>query len=259
MKIKLPLLFAASWLACSAAIAQMPGAGSPGGVSAALVKLFDGIPGFSAKAEVKVLDATKRETDNVPMDFSLLDNKIRVEIDMTKIKSQSVQESETAQLKQMGLSQVISIIRPDKKLIYVIYPDQKSVLTMPMPKEDAEAAEKIPKIEKTALTNETIDGHSCVKNKVIVSDDKGQMLDAITWNATDLKNFPIQIQTIENGKTTVVRYKQVQVAKPAANQFEPPAAYAQYTDMMDLMNGVMKKGAGGAPDTNPQSQKPGPK
>ena len=102
--------------------------------------MFDGIPGFSAKAVVQVLDSSKRETANVPMDFALLDNKIRVEIDMTQIKSETVQESETAQLKQMGLSQVISIIRPDKKLIYVIYPGQKSVLTMPMPKEDAEAA-----------------------------------------------------------------------------------------------------------------------
>ncbi len=257
--MKLPLLLATLWVGCSAAIGQMPGAGSPGGVSAALVKLFDGIPGFSAKAEVKVLDGSKRETDSVPMDFSMLDNKLRVEIDMTQIKSQSVKESETAQLKQMGLSQVISIIRPDKKLIYVIYPDQKSVLTMPMPKEDAEAAEKTPKIEKTALANETVDGHSCVKNKVVVSDDKGQILDAITWNATDLKNFPIQIETKENGKTTVVRYKQVQIAKPLANQFEPPASYAQYNDMMDLMNGVMKKGPGSAPGTSAQPQKSGPK
>src|SRR6266481_4880206 len=247
MKMKLPLLFAALWSACSAAIAQMPSAGSPGGVSTALAKLFEGIPGFSAKAEVQVLDSSKKETTHVPMDFALLDNKIRVEIDMTQIKSQTVLESEAAQLKQMGLSQVISIIRPDKKLIYVIYPDQKSVLTLPMPKEDAEAAEKTPKIEKTALANETIDGHACVKNKVIVSDDKGQMLEAITWNAADLKNFPVQIQTKENGNTTLVRYKQIQIVKPATNQFEPPEGYAQYSDMMDLMQGVMKKGPGGAP------------
>ncbi len=259
MKMKLALLFSVSWLACSAAIAQMPGAGSPAGVSTALVKLFGDIPGFSAKAEVQVLDNSKRETANVPMDFSMLDNKIRVEIDMTRIKSQTVLESETAQLKQMGLSQVISIIRPDKKLIYVIYPDQKSVLAMPMPKEDVEAAEKTPKIQRTALANETIDGHACVKNKVVVSDDKGQMLDAITWNATDLQSFPIQIQTKDNGNNTIMRYKQIQIAKPAANQFEPPASYTQYKDMMELMQGVMKKGANGAPAANLQPQNPGPK
>jgi hypothetical protein len=259
MKMKLPLLFTALWLGCSATMAQMPGAGSPGGVSTALTKLFDGIPGFSAKAEVQVLDSSKRETTHVPMDFAMLDNKIRVEIDMTQIKSQTVLETEATQLRQMGFSQVISIIRPDKKLIYVIYPDQKSVLTMPMPKADAEAAEKTPKIEKTALGNEIIDGHSCVKNKVIVSDDKGQMLEAITWNAADLKNFPVQIQTKENGNTTVVRYKQIQIVKPAANQFEAPEGYTQYEDMMDLMRGVMKKGPASAPGASPQPQKSAPK
>jgi len=256
MKMKLPFVFGALCLASSFVNAQMPGAGSPAGVSAGLTKLFDEFGGFSAKAEVQVLDNSKNETMNVPMDFAILDNKIRVGIDMTQIRSKTVLESETAQLKQMGLSQVVSIIRPDKKLIYVIYPDQKSVLSMPMPQEDVEAVEKTPKIEKTALGKETVDGHACLKNKVVVSNDKGQMLDAITWNATDLKNFPIQIQTKENGNLTLVRYKQVQIEKPAAAKFEPPADFTQYKDMMELMQGVMKKGPPGA---NPQTPNPGSK
>ena len=243
MKAKLPLLFVASCLACSISMAQGPGPASPAGISAGLTKLFKEFGGFTAKAEVQALDDAKKEIANVPMDFALLDNKIRVGIDMTQIKSSTMAPTEADQLKQMGLSHVISIIRPDKKIIYVIYPDQKSVLTVPMPQEDVDAAEKSPKIQKTAQGNETVDGHPCVKNKVVVSDDKGQMLDAITWEASDLKNFPIQIQTKENGKVTMVHFRQVQIEKPSINQFDPPKDHAQFKDMMELMQAVMKKGS----------------
>jgi hypothetical protein len=90
---------------------------------------------------------------------------------------------------------------------------------------------------------------------VVVSNDQGQMLDAITWEATDLKNFPIQIQTKDNGKVTVVRYKQIRLEKPAASQFEPPKEYAQFKDMMELMKSVMKKAAA-SPEVNPQPATP---
>jgi len=36
---------------------------------------------------------------------------------------------------------------------------------------------------------------SCVKNKVIVTDDKGDKHESTVWNATDLKNFPVKIET----------------------------------------------------------------
>ena len=39
-----------------------------------------------------------------------------------------------------------------------------------------------------------------MKNKVVVKGSKGPVLEAITWNATDLKDFPIQIEMKEKGK-----------------------------------------------------------
>jgi hypothetical protein len=135
----------------------------------------------------------------------------------------------------------VSLIRPDKKAIYVMYPNQKTVLNMPMSPEDAAAAEKTPKLEKTAVGKETVDGHACVKNKVVITDDKGKNLEATTWNATDLKDFPVQIQTKDNQNTTIVHFKEVQFAKPEAKQFEIPADYTQFNDPQEMMQGIMKK------------------
>jgi hypothetical protein len=223
------------------AYAQMPGAGGPAGMSSALTKLFGDVNAFTAKAQVQVLDTSEKEIASMPMDFSLLDKKIRVEIDMTQAKNSSMPPGAAASLKQMGMAQVISLVRPDKKLVYVIYPDQKVMMTMPLPEEDAEAAGKNAKTARTPLGKETIDGHPCVKNKVVITPDKGPAVEATTWNATDLKDFPVQIQTKEQENTSFVRFKQVQFKKPDADLFEPPNGYTQYSDPQELMQGVMKK------------------
>lgn len=228
-------------LAAFNVFAQMPGAGSPAGMSAAMVKLFGDVKAFSAKAEVQVLDGSQKEMARMPMDFALLDGSIRVEMDMTQVKNNTMPPGAAAQLKQMGMAQIISVVRPDKKLIYVIYPEQKILLSMAMPKEEAEAAQKTPKIQKTSLGKETLDGHDCTKFKVLISDEQGNSVQATTWNAADLKDFPLQIQTQEKEATSIVRFKQVQFVKPDLKQFEPPAGYTQYTNQWELQQAVMKK------------------
>ena len=241
IKTKCYSVLAAAMLAGFGAHAQLPGGGSPAGISAALIKLFGDIKAFSAKADVQVLDKDGKETTSAPMDFALLDEKIRVQMDLTQMKNKDFPEGAAATLKQMGMAQVISIIRPDQKLIYIIYPDQKCFMTMPMPKEDAEASAKTTKIDKTVLGKETIDGHECVKNKGLVTDDKGQTLEFTTWEAKDLKGFPLQIKTTEKENTSIIRYKQVQFSKPDAKQFEAPVGYTRYNDTQELMQGMMKK------------------
>lgn len=217
------------------------GAPGPAGMSSALTKLFGKTTAFSSKGEMQVNDSAKHEVSFWPMDFSLLDKKIRVEIDLTQTRNKGVPAEMGAMLKQMGMSQVVSIIRPDKGLIYVIYPDQKAMLTMPLAKEDSEGSEKPPNITKTALGKETIDGHPCIKNKVVVSDSTGQSTEAITWDASDLHDLPIQIQTQEPTSTSVIRFKQIQFARPAAGYFEPPSGFTVYDTAEELKMAVMKK------------------
>jgi hypothetical protein len=242
MKMKSLTVLALSMLVSGTTLAQMPSAGSPGGMGAALTKLFGEIKGFTAKAKVRVLDKAQQETMNGPMDFALLDNKVRVELDMTRIKNKAMPEGAAAQMKQLGMAHVVSIIRPDKKLIYLIYPDGKAVTSMPLPKEDVEAGEKNTKLQKTPLGKETIDGHPCVKNKVVVTGDKGQILEAVTWNATDLKDFPVQIQTKEQDNTSIVLYSDIQLEKPDPTKFDPPPGFTEYSDQMQLMQELIKKG-----------------
>lgn len=233
------------WLG-QAVQAQMPGGTAPGGMNAALLKLFGDVKAFTAKAEVRVLDSSQQEMVSLPMDFSLLDEKIRVEMDMTQAKGSALPPGTVESLKQMGIAQMVSIVRPDKKLTYVVYPTQKAMLAMPLPKEEVDAAGKPPKIEKTLLGKETLDGHACLKNKVVITDDKGKSVEATVWNATDMKDFPIQIQTKEQENTSIIQFKQVKMTPPDEKQFEPPPGCTEYQNQQELMQVLMKRAAEGA-------------
>lgn len=235
------LLIILLFLAATGLHAQVPGGSGPAGMSSALSKLFGKNTAFSAKGEMQVTDNSKREVSFWPMDFSLLNKKIRVEIDLAQTRNKGVPAQMGAMLKQMGMSQVVSIIRPDKGLVYVIYPDQRALFSMALPKEDSEGSEKTPKIVKTPLGQETIDGHPCTKNRVVLTDSAGQSTEATTWEASDLKGLPVQIQTQEAQTTSVVRFKEIQFSPPPADAFEPPSGFTKYDSADELRLSVMKK------------------
>jgi hypothetical protein len=94
------------------------------------------------------------------------------------------------------------------------------------------------------LGKETLNGHPCVKSKVVLTDDKGQKQEITVWDASDLKNFPIKVQMTEEGQNIVMQYKDIQFSKPETKQFEPPTGFAKYDTMQGLMTEKMSGSLG---------------
>src|SRR6478609_3376147 len=84
--------------------AQFDGPGSPG-VSASLIRLFGTNTAFTAQVEYQLLNRSNKEVVSLPMSFARLDNRIRVEIDLAKMKNQ-VQPDALAQVKPLGMDQI---------------------------------------------------------------------------------------------------------------------------------------------------------
>jgi hypothetical protein len=215
------------------ALGQMP----DGGVNSAMIKLFGENAAFTAQAEVRVLNSNRVVWLQMPGVFAAADTKLRVDVDMNLIRSASITP---AMIKQLGLDRITSVIRPDKKTTYLIYPGKKSFVSMPLSPEDAQVAAQ--KLEKKPLAKETIDGHACVKNLSTVKSSKGTVLvQATTWNAPDLKDFPIQIEIKEGGNTSVMHFQNVNLSKPAPALFEVPAGFRDDTHTQDKKAVIGKK------------------
>ena len=231
LRTVLLLLFGSVFLAQ----AQFDGPGSPG-VSASLIRLFGTNMAFTAQVEYQLLNRSNKETVNLPMSFARLDNRIRVELDLARMKNE-VRSDILAQFKPLGLDQIITISRPDLRVNCQVFPKLRAFVKLPMPTNEAEAFVKPGKMERTPLAQEKMQGFTCTKYRVAAYDEQGKPHEATVWNAPDLRDFPVCIAIKEGSDTVVMRFRQVVFNRPEASKFEPPAGFEECSDMEALKAG----------------------
>jgi len=241
------------------AFAQLDGPGSTG-VSASLVRLFGTNNAFIAQVEVQFLGKDNKELINTPMTFMLLENKIRLEVNMARMRNK-VQPDALARVKPLGLDSVVSIIRPQKRTTLITFPKLRAFVKLEMPTSEAEAFLTRAKIERKTIGKEKMEGHLCLKQQVVITDDNGHKSEATVWTATDLRDFPVCVATRENEGTVVMRFRQIQFTRAETNKFEPPTGYIECADMQILMGGPVVKfmkesGTTMRPASNPQNASP---
>jgi hypothetical protein len=221
------------------------GMGGPKGpdMGGAMAKAFGENSAFSATMEMQADDMPKGMTLSGKM---ACDNgKSRFEINL--LEGGAVPAKDAAQMKAMGMDKMVMIGRPDKKVSYLVYPGMQGYVETPIKADAAKPAADY-KVETTELGKETVEGRACVKNKVVVTDDQGQKTELTLWNAKDLKNFPVKLETTQDGHKMTMLFKDVKVGKPDAALFDPPADLKKYDDfmtmMMSRMGGAMGKPPG---------------
>jgi hypothetical protein len=259
MKNRVSTLIAASViLNMTAAFAQF-GAGGMSGprgpeMGGAMTKVFGDNAAFTATVEMQseANPSGKAMTGKMACD----NGKSRFEIDL--VGGGAASEETAAQMKAMGMDRMVMISRPDKKISYMVYPGLQAYSETAIQSAEAVKSASDFKVETKELGKETVDGHSCVKNKVVTTDDKGNKTEFTTWNATDLKNFPVKIQQgasagagasegtpAKEGSSVTMLFKDIKIEKPDAAQFEPPTDYKKYATMMEMMQQEMMKRMGG--------------
>jgi hypothetical protein len=221
------------------AFAQFDGPGSTG-VSASLLRLFGTNNTFTAQAELQVLGRDNKERIGTPMNFALADNKIRVEVDLNRMRNRE-QPDALAKVKPLGMDSVVSIIRPEQRLALIVFPKLNAFVKLDLPPNEAQAFLTRAKIERTTVGKEKMDGHPCVKQRVVITDDGGKKSEATVWTATDLRNFPVCVATRENEGTVVIRFRQIQFTRAEATKFEPPTGFVECGDIQVLMAGPVVK------------------
>jgi hypothetical protein len=196
--------------------------------------------------EMQMAGSSEDKAMTMPGKIAVDAGKSRFEMNMAEMKGAQMPPEAMAQMKSMGMDQMVTLSLPDKKLIYMIYPNLKAYVEMPIRNQELTKPESDFKVEITELGKETVDGHPCVKNKAVVTDKEGKTHESIIWCATDLKKFPIKIETAEQGHKVTMLFKDVKFSKPDASLFAPPSDFKKYDNMMGLMMERMG-GMGGMP------------
>ena len=206
-------------------------------------KLFGENQSYTATLEIQTPDS-QGNTVTVPGKIIFDSGKSRFEMNMSDVQGGKMQPGTAAQMKQMGMDQMVSLTLPDKKTAYFIYPGMKSYVARTMNDEAAAAIDDY-KVATTELGKETLDGHDCTKNKVVVTGKDGAAHEFTVWNAGDLKKFPLKIETTEEGQSSTMLFKNVSLAKPDASAFDLPSGYTKYDNLQTMMQMEMMKKMGG--------------
>jgi len=252
MRTLLSFVLAGGLLTATALAQRGPMGGTPPGLDPIMAKLFGSTKGFSAKAEMTMNGPQGAMT--MSSVYEMLDGKIRMEIDMTSMRSAMMPPEAIAQMKMMGMDRMVNIMLPETRQLYIIYPGLQSYAEMPVPQAGSAAdASKEPKVDFAEVGKETIDGHPCVKSKMTIDAGSGNAREGFLWTATDLKEFPLQIQIDDPRMKMTMRFKDVQLKEPDAVHFLPPADFTKYTNPQEMMQAIMQKrmSEGGMPGMTP--------
>ena len=224
----------------------------PGGpkLDGAMAKLFGENTSFTATLEYQTVQPSG-ETNTMPGKLAFDTGKSRFEMNLSESKGMKIPPEAAEQLKSMGMDSMILISRPDKNLIYLVYPGLNSFATMNQPGKSDKTDSAEFKIETTELGKEKMEGHDCVKNKVIVTDKDSTKHESTVWNAPDLKNFPVRIETTESGQAITMLFKKLSFDKPAGSSFEAPADFTKYDNIQTMMQTEMMKKMGGGAGSPP--------
>jgi len=145
-------------------------------------------------------------------------------------------------LQKDGAGKYIQLFLPDKRAFYQVHPEIRGYLEMPFSQPPTVQRESDYRMDLTPSGKETLDGHACIKNKTVVTDSLGHQKGYTVWNASDLNQFPVKIQTTNSlGESETTFYRNVKLAKPDAKLFELPAGYRKYTDLAAMMQDIMMK------------------
>ena len=240
-KQTLVLFIAAVTLACS--VHAQPGHMSGPSFSGSMAKLFGQNTAFSSTVDVQIT-TPQGQTMSMPGNLAFDSGNSRFEISLSDAKGTQMQPGTAEHMKAMGMDTTIMITRPDKQTSYLVYPGLSAYVESPIQDPDAAKPNSAFKMDSTELGKETIDGHPCVKSKVVVTDDAGKTHESTVWNATDLKNFPVKIESTEQAHTMTMLFKNIKTSKPEAALFEPPTDDKKYDNLSALMQAEMMKKMG---------------
>jgi len=96
-------------------------------------------------------------------------------------------------------------------------------------------------MEVTAIGKETVDGHPCVKNKITITSDDGKQHEIITWQANDMKDFPIKMEMLAGTADITIHYTNIKTSAPDASLFDPPSDFKAYGSMQEMLMANMQR------------------
>jgi hypothetical protein len=214
--------------------------------AAALTPLLAEPRPFTARAHWIFFADSPEERTQVPMTLAMSGGQMRWDLNLEESPREQFLPGALPALKQMKMDKISLYLQPNRA-VQVTFPGAESVVVLPLPKDQRvveKAGDQAAQLTQTAVGRETIDGHVCVKFRLLVPAGKTTTAEAYVWRATDLENFPLRLQIRFGTESHVLQFKQPNFAKIEPAQLVPPAKFKRFADLETLMQSNLLRGLG---------------
>lgn len=208
--------------------------GLPPGFHHALLDALTGGPAFYGTATVQVPHGTDNPT-TVSCSIAYLSGNLRVEANSYDAGT-NVPSAEATQIQQMHS---ISILRPDKNRMYMLFPRFTSMVELAYNKGTGTDPSPAPQITRTLVGKETIGASTCQKSQLQATESDGEKYDITVWESPDWNNFPIQMSI--GSPPALVQFQDLHLDPPNGSLFEVPAGYAKYEGIQEIIQRKAQK------------------
>lgn len=143
----------------------------------------------------------------------------------------------TNQKTRMESQDAVTISRLDKKVVWILMPQERMYMEQPF--DDSKAVARSEKVDneigRTLVGKETIDGMATEKYKILY-EREGEQETMFQWIAVDTK-IPVKLAAGDDSWT--IEYKNIKPGKQPDALFEIPAGYEKFAVEMPTMSDVM--------------------
>lgn len=162
-------------------------------------------------------------------------------MDLNEVRAAAIPAPTFTSLIAVGISQVVSVVRPDRGVMHLMYPELKGFTDFPLTREEAARSQPISRTDAgRGIT--TWSREPCVIQKIVLAGDASSRHEATIWLSETRRGFPVQIQWHEPNAEVVFRFIEINDITPDIAIFEPPLSYAKYPDQpMLLQNALQRK------------------
>jgi hypothetical protein len=203
------------------------GTGTAAECNALLPVIFGPHTAFSAVAHVTEKDQAATVPRTRELVYYFDSGKLHLEQDDAKTSQFTGASLADRQARKIDLSTWIFDFPLQSALL--LFPHRQAYTEVPLAPGDGP-----PAIAKSEVGTEKLDGHTCKKFRITVS-EQDQSIDVFTWEAADMKGFPIQVMTPHGDIDYTIRFADVKLEKPKAALFQVPAGYQHYDSLQDLL------------------------
>lgn len=155
-----------------------------------------------------------------------------------------------------GGNKMVMIQRLDKKVTWMLQPEEKTYMEMKIPKEGRKDDISAYKIDQTTVGPEKINGIMTTKSKMIMTGPKGNKLGGFFW--TSKEGIVVKMDAISVQKKSRERIKSelknLKVGKQHASLFEIPPGYTKMDMSMGGIGRMMMGGDDEKPNEKPKKK-----